>query len=497
MEKRYLIGVDVGTTGTKALLFSEDGTLVSHAYRGYPLYTPQVGYSEQDAEDWWIAVKEAVREVCNGKGVGRQVVAIALSTQGGTVVPVDRDGVPLHRAIVWNDARCAVQRKEYCEEVGSEDSIYQLSGWSSGDGLPLLEIRWLKNNRPDLFNKTAMFLTVPDYIAVKLTGKPVVDISNVGINQLADIRKAAYNKKLLSFAGISEEQLPAIVMSGEVIGNLTFAAAQELGLSEDVVLVAGAHDQYAVALGAGAVNSGDILIGSGTCWVVTAIGDREDFASGLSQSIAAVPGRWGSLWSLSTGGVCLDWLRQNIATSADSNAIDYLTLNEEASKRKAAEDDLFFYPFSGVCEKDKTFSKATITGLDLSHDKYHLARAIMEGVVFQIVWMLEAFQAKPAKEGLILAGGAIKSQLWCQLLADISGIPVRIPAVADLACVGAAIMAGVGAGLYETMEDGYRKLSVSEQIIYPNNEAVQRYAPLLEKYKHQAKCLGEAYFITE
>ena len=492
MEKRYLIGVDVGTTGTKALLFSEDGALLGQAYQDYPILTPQVGHSEQNAGDWWNAVVTVIRSVCDGKDIGERVAAISLSTQGGTVVPVGQDGEPLRPALVWNDARCEAQKEAFLKEVGPERVMYEKTGWKLGCGLPALEIRWLRENEPALFEKTALFLTVPDYISLKMTGIPAVDPSNAGINQLIDIQTLRYDEKLLRFAGITEKQLPKLVRSGERIGHLTREAAETLGLSEKAVLISGAHDQYAVAMGAGAMKKGDILIGSGTCWVVTAMGDAPDFESGLSQSVSAAPELWGSMWSLSTGGVCLDWLRKNIAAGHNGEALDYATLNAEIPRRKAAEDGLFFFPFTGI-HGEGAFTKATFTGLDLSHDRFHMARAVMEGVVFQIVWMLEAFAAKPEEAGIKLTGGAGRSAPWVQMLADISGLPVRIPEVADLACVGAAILAGWGSGIYGTPEEGYGKLSVKETAICPDPEGVKAYAGLAERYKQQAKALRKAY----
>ncbi len=493
MTKRYTLGIDVGTTGTKTLLFAEDGTPIAHAYRGYPLSTPRVGYSEQNAQDWWSAIVETVSEVCEGKNISDKIAAISLSTQGGTLVPTDKKGNPLRPAIVWNDARCAAEYQKYLQEVGEADTMYQKTGWKLGYGLLPLEIRWLQDNEPEIFRKAELFLSVPDYVSLKMTGKAAIDLSNVGINQMGNIRRSAYDADLLRFAGVREEQLPLILCSGDVIGNLTEEAAKELGLTTETVLVAGAHDQYAVALGAGACKDGDILIGSGTCWVVTAIGKEADFASGLSQSVAAVPGLWGSLFSLSTGGVCLEWLRKNIAKGPSQDLIDFRTLDAEAEGARAAEDGLFFFPFSGTYGEQQLFQKATFTGLDLSHNRFHMAKAIMEGIVFQIAWMMESFQTKPSRDGLTLAGGASKSAVWAQLLSDITGLPVRIPAVADLACVGAAILAGSGSGLYKDAEDGYRCFAVKEKVICPNEKRTRIYAPLFEKYKQQAKALGAMY----
>ena len=491
--KRYLLGIDVGTTGTKTLLFSAEGQLLGHAYRGYKMYNPQVGYSEQNAEDWWDAVCQTVREVCADPEIGKSVVAISLSLQGGTMVAVDKDVKPVRPAMVWNDGRGAAQMEAYLREVGEAETMYQKTGWRLGKAMLAIEIRWMKENEPELFEKTAMFLSVPDYISMKMTGIPAVDMSDAGNNQLANVRDGCYDPEILKFAGVTEDKLPKLVRSGDVIGNLTAEAAEALGLSTDTVLVAGAHDQYAVALGAGALRSGDILIGSGTAWVVTAIGDEPAFETGLAQSVSAVPGKWGSLLSLSTGGVCLEWWRRNLTVAPDGSQIPFDVINEEVAKRKAAEDGLFFYPFSGNAAPDRRFPKASFIGLDLSHDRFDIARAIMEGVAFQAIWMMESFKTKPSKEGLKLAGGASKSALWCQMVADITNLPVRIPEVADLACVGAAIMAGTGCGIYSSVEEGYKCLAVRERVIQPDPERAAVYAKLYEEYKRCAGLLGNVY----
>lgn len=490
MMERYLLGIDVGTTGTKTLLFSESGSLIARAYRDYPLHTPQVGWREQHAEDWWQAVVDTVREVCATEEITRHVAAISLSTQGGTVVPTDKFGNPVRNAVVWSDNRCSEQRSAFAREAGGDAAMYHTTGWHLGSGLPAMSLLWMKEQEPQIFSEAAMFLTVPDYLSLKMTGIAAVDMSNAGINQLCDIRQNRYDKNILDYIGISEHQLPKLVHSGQLIGHLTAAAASELGLGTEVVLVAGAHDQYAVALGAGAVHHGDILIGSGTAWVVTAIADEPDFESNLSQSVAAVPGKWGSLRSLASGGVCLDWLRKQVGATEE---MSYSIINETLPSRRAAEDGLFFFPFSGKAGPGRSFRKATFTGLDLSHDCYHMAKAVMEGVVFQTLWMMEAFRTKPSEDGIILAGGASKSTVWSQLLADISGLPVRIPEVADLACVGAAVMAGTGCGVFPDSETGCRRLAVNERRVLPHPDNTKMYAPLFASYKRQAEMLVKLY----
>ena len=490
--KKYLLGIDVGTTGTKAILFTDGGEIIAHAYRGYPLYNEQVGASEQDPLDWWGAIVETVREVTRGNKISEGVAAISLSTQGGTLVPVDKNGKPVRRAIVWNDIRFTEEHKKYLDEVGDASTLYRKTGWGLGRGLPLLAIRYIRDNEPEVFAACDRFLSVPSYVALKMTDRAAVDLSNAGIEELVDVREKKYDAELLKFAGVGESSLAELVPSGQIIGRLTADAALELGLREDVVLVSGAHDQYAVSLGAGSVSAGDILIGSGTCWVVTASGNEADFDSGLAQSVSAVPGLWGTLRSLSTGGVCLEWLKNGVAVSTDGTPLDYDTINREVNAVRAAEDGLFFYPFKGTYG-DGAFTKGAFVGLDLSHNRFHLARAVMEGVVFQVLWMMEGFKTKPGSEGIKLSGGASKSEVWAQMLADVSGLPVRIPEVADLACVGAAILAGFGAGLYPSCKDGYRRFKIAERVISPRADMTEKYKPIFEKYKKQAAALGASY----
>ena len=492
---RYVLGIDVGTTGTKSLLFTEKGKYVGQAYKGYDLITPRVGFSEQRAEDWWDAVVCTVREVVLAAGVdGGDVVGISLSLQGGTLVPVGKNYEPLANARVWNDYRCDEQNREYLNEVGDAKSMYEKTGWSLGKGLLALEIREIRDNSPELFEQTAMFMSVPDYISYKMTGIPAIDVSDLGINQTGNIQTGDYDEDILGFMGITKDRLPEIVHTGDVIGRLTDTAAAEMGLSTDCVLVAGAHDQYAVALGAGCTNDGDIVIGSGTCWVVTALSKSSNFDSGIAQSRSATPGLWGSCCSLSSGGVCLDWMRKNIALSSEGETIDYTTVNSEVAKRRAAEDGLFFYPFTGYSEDRKGFSKASFIGLDLSHDRFDMMRSVMEGVCFQIKWMMEYFKSKPSpEEGLRLAGGATKSAVWCQILADITGLPVRVPELADLSCVGAAVLAAAGSGLFGSLDEACRCFSVSGSVVYPDPERVKIYSELYEVHKSKAVLLSKIY----
>ena len=491
-----VIAYDVGTTGLKACLFTvsrdEGIAYIASTVEDYGLQVLGDGAIEQNPDDWWQAVCHTVREVCRSvPGAGEQVAALALSVQGGTLAAVDRALRPVRPAIVWNDTRAARQQAEFIRDFGSAERMYQKTGWGLGPSLPAVMLRWLREEEPERFAEAKWFLTVPDYLSMKLTGKAVCDFSSAGINQLCDIRAAKYDAQLLAFAGVREEALAELARAGSVIGTLTADAAQALGLSEACLLVTGAHDQYAAALGAGALRGGDVFIGSGTCWVVSAICDEPDFSSGLAVSAAAVPGKWGALCSLPSGGVCLDWLRKSIASGEDGQALSYECINAEVQTRAAAEKGLFFYPFAGKCGKAGSLTRGSFVGLDLSDDRFDLARAVMEGVVFQTAWMLDGFRNQPGAEGIILSGGASRSPVWRQLLADALGCPVRIPEIADLPCVGAAILAGVGSGLYRDTEEGFRTLAPQQTVILPDTTRAENYRALQKTYRAGAEKLAE------
>ncbi len=488
----YLIGTDIGTTGTKSMLFSGDGKLLAHAYAAYPMQTPSEDRCEQRAEDWWDALVQTVREVVAAANAGDKIAAISLSLQGGTLVPVDAGLRPLRPAIVWSDKRCAEEAARFATRFG-DAYLYEKTGWNLSAGLNAMQIAWLRENEPDVFSSTDKFLSVPDYISAKLTGRAAVDISDAGINQLADIRAGAYDPAILDFAGVSERQLGEIVPSGAVIGELTAEAKATLGLTGKVVLVAGAHDQYAALLGAGVTEAGDVLIGTGTAWVVTALTDCPRFETGFAQSVSAAPGKWGSLVSLSTGGLCLDWLHGSVTLGVSgSEKIPYAALDAEAMRR--APGSMMFFPyFSGASypSRDER-AKASFVGLDLSHDRFDMARAVMEGVAFQTVWTLGAFGREYGLGRVMMSGGATKSAVWTQIVADIAARPIVIPATPDLTCVGAAILAGVGCGAFVSVEEGHAALAIEERTVEPTAQAEQ-YAALLPLFQRRAQALSTVY----
>lgn len=477
MIQDCVIGIDVGTTGTKAVLFSRRMEPLAQAYRSYPIETGSDGRSEQDAMSWWRAVVETVRHVVSKLPPSETVASIALSVQGGTIVPTDEKFRPLRPAIVWNDTRGRRQIVNYQDRYPN-GSLYRKTGWPAGPGQPLMMLAWLRENEPELFRQARYFLSVHDFLSAQLTGRPAVDLSNAGINQLVDIENASYDESLLDFAGVRAEQLAELLPSGRPIGYLTAEAASQLGLTPETVLVSGAHDQYAAALGAG-VLPGEVLVGSGTAWVLTCLDNKPHFELDLPQSRAAIPGLWGTVASITTGGICLEWFRDQLL----NGSICFQELDRLASQSPPGADGIRFYPYFSGSPKPLPNPDAagTLLGLRLSHSRWDIARSFMEGVVFQLTWLLHLLKETFPVESLRLSGGAAKSAFWTEILANVTGLPVTLPLLPDLPCAGTAVLAGCSAGLF-TLENIQKAMRVSGPAVEPDPALSAQYQELLAEY---------------
>ncbi|MEA4889155.1 MAG: FGGY family carbohydrate kinase [Clostridiaceae bacterium] len=505
-----LLGLDIGTTGTKCLAVDADGTIIRQAYQSYPTSTPQPGFAEQNAEDWWQAVLTTVRTCLPEEELRHAVTAIGLSSQGGSLVPIDVNGSPLRPAIVWLDQR-GVQESAYFRENLPEDYFYLATGWNLSAGLNAVEILWLKEHEPQIFAGTDKFLSTLDFITGRLTGQYVIDPSNAGISQLYNINERDWDRRILDLIGITPDRLAKVMDSGAPIGTLCSRAADELGLPRQTVVVNGGHDQYCVALGAGAIHDGDIMLATGTSWVALAVSDQPQFNSRThaAQSIHTVKGKWGSIQSLSNGGICLEWFRSKMERKLPDQAVPALCGSLESyqaldhfidGRGPALQGPLFFPYFNGSPEPNHaTQNRGTFLGLDLSHDRYDLIRAIMEGVVYQTVWMMDTLRPAGQQEPLLLKmlGGAGNSTVWTQMVADILGNPVQKPGMTQAACAGAAILAGLATRQFRTPAEGYKKLAGEDQIIYPDPIRSERYQLLFARYKRLALTLADCYDVWQ
>ena len=488
----YVLGVDVGTTGTKAILADDKGTLVGRSYKGYPLITLADGGLEQCASDWWLTFIDTVREATACIADKNEILALSLSTQGGSCVLLDGAGEPLANAHTWMDTRPASVLDAFADT--DHDRFYELSGWRLNGAMMAARAVWYKRNHPDIWAKAKMYLTTVDYINLRLTGCAVIDPTNAAMTQLFDIRKMDWDDATLAASGVSRAVLPTITPSGETLGTLLPEAAKILGLTEKTLVVSGAHDQYAAAVGACAYEPGDIVLSTGTAWVLLGITDKltYDFVDYLGVGNHALEGLFSVLTSIPTGGVGLEWCKKNFAESKlVDGAVTKVTfdkINEVAQTRVKQNSKLLFYPqFSGCgFPRWKTDNKASFIGLSLEHDSYDMALAIMEGVAFDVAIIIEAYAAKGFScHQLKMLGGASKSRLWTNIVRNVTGLPLTRFHEADVACLGAAAFSAAACGVFPSIRCAAQALARDnmETLEVPSGELREHYADKFEFYK--------------
>lgn len=487
-----LIGIDVGTTGTKSMLVDANGTVVAQAYRGYPITRPRALVVEQDAGDWWAAVVHTVRE-CVAVTDARRVRAISISAQGGTLVAIDRHGDPLEPARSWLDRR-AGSRVAQLEQRFGRQSFFERTGWRLFGAYNCVQLLDMRENNREVFDRASAFLGTADFLNARLTGVRTSDVNSAGITSLTNARAGDWDDDVLDFIGIDKSRLPLLVPSGTVIGHLTSEAAAALGLETAVEVVAGGHDQYCAALGAGVVEAGDLLVSTGTAWVVLGItaepilDPRQNF--GFGPHVA--PGVWGEFGSLRNGGVCLDWARMLLGGSdGDSyDTVEQLT----ASVTPGAQGLRFFPHFDGTTTPAWNDSaKGTVIGAELRHGRAEFYRAVQEGVCFELRRVIQGYESfGPTISKLRLLGGASNSAVWTQMIADVLGRRVEVPPLAHSACVGAAILAGLGAGVWPDVTRACAAAVPPARVVEPSAHA-RRYQELFDDYVLSADLVIDLY----
>ena len=486
-ENKLVIGLDVGTTGVKAIICDKDGKIYGRGYREYPLHSYNNGkYVEQNAEDWYSSSVDAIREA--SKNIDASIIcALSLSTQGASMTAVDRDFKPIMPVITWMDQRSEAEAYELANLIG-RDKLYHYTGWDLDCSCDLPKLLWLKRNMPKTFDAAYSFPTTLEYMNCRLTGNNVTDPSNAAIRMLLNLKTKKYEPELLAAAGIDEDKLPSVLPAGAKVGNLTREAAEALGLSEKTEVYNGAHDQYASSLGSGAIKISDMLVATGTTWVVLGVLDRLIYSdSGIAPGVHPIDGLYGAMGSLVSAGSALKWYKSIIGD-------DYAVIDKNAEDRRDSAKNLLFRPYLAGCGFPNIGKNlpAGILGLTLENDRYDIARALMEGVAFEVRTVLEEFAKSgcPTKK-LIMTGRTAHSSLWRGLVRDITNCEISVTAEPDTGCVGAAMIAAYGAGLYSTLSEA--ALSMIKPILtdVPIPENVEFYNEKYERYKNFYYPLGK------
>jgi len=449
---KLFLGLDVSTTGAKALLINEKGGVVSSATAPLTLSAPHPLWSEQDPLDWWIGISKSIRLALEQAGVsGSSVAAIGLTGQMHGLVLLDEQGEVLRPAILWNDQRTSAQCDEIRSRLGKQRLI-QITGNDALTGFTAPKILWVQQNEPEIYARVRHILLPKDYIRYRLTGEYAMDKADGSGTILFDLKTRNWSPEVLSTLEIPANWLPPTFEGPEVTGCVSALAAAETGLVPGTPVVGGSGDCAAQAVGVGAVQPGIIALTLGTSGVVFASTESPlvEPEGRLHAFCHAVPGRWHFMGVMLSAAGSLQWYRDTLAPG-----ISFDSLVNEAGDIKAGSDGLLFLPYltGERTPYPDPLVRAAWIGLTVRHTRAHMTRAVLEGVAFGIKdsFRLILQAGLGSIEQVRISGGGAKSKLWRQIMADVLGVELVTVNTSEGAAFGAALLAGVGAGIYENV----------------------------------------------
>lgn len=486
-----LIGLDVGTTGCKVIVFDETGRILSQASREYTILTPQPALAEQDAEQVWKLAWEALLEAV-AKNPEVPPRAMALSVQGEAIIAVDDAGRALRHAILGMDTRTGAENKWLTEQFGAE-TLFRRTGMPVHTINTLPKLLWLRRHEPSLWSRAHQFLLYEDFFLRRLSGQATISHCLASRTQMYDLAAGNWAGDILDKCGIDPARLASLAPThGGAVGTLRKELAIELGLKGDVLLAAGGHDQACAALGSGVIRDGLAMVSTGTAEVVEvamsnpSLGDALR-AGGISVYRHVVPGLYLAMTLNHSGGLLLRWFRDTFgkweldqARRPGSDAYDLILA--DAPKGPTSLMVLPHFAGSGTPTLD-TSSKGAILGLTFAADLGTVAKAILEGLTFELRMNLDLLRTSGvAIRELHAVGGGARSPLWLQLKADIGRVPLRVPQVTEAACLGVALLAGTACGVYRDLEAAVGQAVRLGHEVKPDPQSVPAYDKRFEVY---------------
>ena len=450
------LGIDVGTGGSRALVIDAAGRITSSAtVEHVPFASPQTGWAEQDPRDWWRASTLAIREVL-AKEKAEEIGAVGLSGQMHGSVLLDKKDEVLRPSIIWCDQRTDSQCGSLTKEIGAKRLI-ELTCNPALTGFTLPKMFWVRECEPQLWQKVHAVLLPKDYVRLRLSGDKATDVADASGTLLFDVAERKWSEEMLSVTEIDRRLLPRVYESPDVTGVVSPAGAEATGLRAGTPIVAGGGDQAAGAVGMGIVRSGTVSATIGTSGVVFAASDKPslDPKGRVHTFCHAVPGRWHVMGVTQGAGLSLRWFRDQFGAGIEDGRDPYARLSEEAAHAPAGSDGLLWAPYL-MGERTPHLdphARAALVGLTASHTRAHVVRAILEGVAFSLRDTFEIFKAMnvPVEE-VRLGGGGARSSLWRQIQADIYGREVKTVEAEEGAAYGAALLAGVAAGAWPSVD---------------------------------------------
>jgi xylulokinase len=459
----YFLGIDVGTGGTRALIIDEKGRVIVSATEEHQAFTSQhIGWAEQNPDDWWRACGAAVREaLAKGHLRGNQIACVGLSGQMHGAVLLDNQGRVVRPALIWCDVRTEEQSQNLTAQIGI-DRLIELTCNPALTNFTLTKCLWVRENEPENWSRVRSVMLPKDYVRFRLTGERATDVSDASGTLLLDVAHRCWSKETLQLVEMDESLLPSLHESPEISGKISAEGASATGLHAGTRVIAGAGDQAAGAIGMGVVSPGTVSATIGTSGVVLAAtsGPALDPKGRLHTFCHAVPGRWMVMGVTQAAGLSLRWFRDQFGAGTnghyDFRSDSYDTLTADAANAPPGCDGLLWAPYL-MGERTPYLDPAArgiLVGLTASHTRAHVIRAILEGVAFSLRDTFTIFQEIEVPVVTVrLGGGGARSPLWRQIQADVYGQRVEIVEAEEGAAYGAAILAGVGAKAWPTVDD--------------------------------------------
>ncbi len=483
-----LMGIDVGTTGCKAIAFSLDGRVLARAYREYPLLNPASGCYELDPEGVWDAVAYCVHQV--NTSIDDSVTAVSISAQGEAIIPVGKDGSVLANSPVSSDMRCIDQANRLRIRLG-EARIYKITGQPVGPLPSLPKIMWWKDHMPEMFERVWKFVCYGEFVLMRLGVDPLIDHSMAARMLAFDIQERCWSDEILAAAGIAEILLPSAVPSGTVAGHISENIARNLGFVGTVEVVVGGHDQPCAALGAGVIDTGDVLYSIGTTEALLSVVDHA-FPNLQQYNISCyphvVPEKHAVLAGNQTGGRLLRWYRDQFAEEETRRATQtgadvYETITQQVTDKPSRLWILPYFAGSGTVQNDP-FATGAILGLTFDTTRADVIKAILEGITYEQASTLKILDKLgiPIRHISAVGGGA-RSQTWLQLKANILGAAIQTTFVEEASTLGAALLAGWGTGVYASLVDGVARTVSIDHHFVPDPNQSQHYEESLTIYE--------------
>ena len=498
---KYLLGIDIGTSGTKVLLLREDGHIVDDRNKTYDFDYLENGWTEQDPVLWWNAVKELIPEIISSNGItGKDILGIGIAGQMHSLVMLDDNNQVLRKAILWNDQRTEKQVDEINEIVGAQRHI-ELTSNPPLTGFTSPKILWVRENEPEIYAKCSKILLPKDYIRFKLTGKYVSDVSDASGTGLLNVRDRTWSQEILEDLEINPEWLPELVESVEISGYVTEQIADELGLAAGTPVVGGAGDNAAAAIGVGVIKNktGFTTIGTSGVVFVHSSQPHTDAKGRVHTFCSAVPNEWHLMGVTLAAGSSLQWFRNNFCQPeqdiADQRGVDvYQIMDSMAEEIEPGSNRLIYLPYlSG--ERTPHLDpncRGVFFGLSAIHTRAHLIRAILEGVAFSLNDCLSILRDLDVDAAtMMLTGGGAASPLWQEIIADIFNCEMNTCESYQGPSLGAAILAGVGSGIFSDLDDGCNKVIQIKNSIQPQEQ--KNYVETYKIYKNFYPILKQQY----